>query len=89
MDKTQQVNDLQEQVAKLKSSIDDLTSNFYKNNFSAHQDFTKYSNFTTTLKVPSYSTLPTAQAVGELVESGGKLYISTAVDTWTIVGTQS
>ncbi len=90
MDNTQrELLDLKDKVGKLQSAFDDLSSQFYKNNFSDHQDFNKSCNFTTKLKVPSYSSLPTTNEVGELVESGGVLYISTAVNTWTVVGTQS
>lgn len=85
---TLQLKDLQDQVAKLSSSLNDLSAAYYKNNFSDHQDFNKYCSFNTTLKVPSYSSLPTTNNVGEIIESGGVLYISTAVNTWTIVGSQ-
>lgn len=84
----QQLQDLQKQIEKLKSDLDMLSQNFYKNNFSSHQDFNKSCNFTTKLKVPSYSTLPLCE-VGEVCESGGKLFICSATNTWTIVGTQS
>lgn len=84
----QQIMDLKDQFTRLQNDFNLLSQGYYKNNFSAHQDFNKYSNFSTALKVPSYSTLPTCQ-VGEVIESGGKLYICSATDTWTIVGTQS
>lgn len=86
-----QIQQLQEQINRLKSDMEQLTSNFYKNNFSSEQIFNKSSNFTTRLKVPSYSTLPVAQ-VGEIAEVSGKLYICTTggdPSTWTVVGTQS
>lgn len=66
-----------------------LSEEFYRNNFSARQDFVKYSNFTTRLKVPHYSATPSTGEVGEIIEVGGKLYVCSAANTWTIVGTQS
>lgn len=84
----QQLAEMQEQIRKLRSDFEGLSLNFYKNNFSARQDFNKASNFSTALKVPSYTTLPTCE-VGQVLESAGKLYICSATDTWTIVGTQS
>lgn len=78
----------QEEFAKLRNQIETLTQNFYKNNFPSHQDFNKSSSFNTKLKVPSFTILPTCQ-VGEICESAGKLYICSATDTWTVVGTQT
>ncbi len=84
----QEIQDLKAQIAKLQGDFDALSQQFYKNNFSSHQDFNKDSNFSTKLKIPSYTTLPSCQT-GEILESGGKLYICSATDTWTVVGTQS
>lgn len=81
--------DFEDRIKRLETAMAELSGNFYKNNFSDHQDFNKYCNFTTRVKVPHYDTLPTTNEVGELVESGGVLYVSTAVNTWTVVGTQS
>jgi hypothetical protein len=81
--------DTQQQIDALKKQIEALTSSFYLNNFYASQDFNKTSRFNTTLKVPHYDSAPSTNEVGQIIEVGGKLYISTAVDTWTIVGTQS
>lgn len=80
---------LEKEIDTLKKELSDLTDEFYSNNFSARQDFNKYSNFTTRLKVPSYSSLPATCEVGEVAESAGKLRICSATNTWTIVGTQS
>lgn len=77
------------EVAQLKLELAALSSEFYRNNFSANQTFNKYSNFTSRLKVPSYSSLPATCEIGEIVESAGKLRICSAVNTWTIVGNQS
>lgn len=82
-----EIQTIKEQLLKLQNDFSALSQQFYKNNFTSHQDFTKSCNFTTKLKVPSYTTLPTCE-VGEIAESGGTLYICSATDTWTIVGTQ-
>lgn len=59
------------------------------NNFSARQDFVKFSNFTTRLKVPHYASLPATCEQGEIAETSGKLYVCSAANTWTVAGTQS
>lgn len=79
----------QEQIDALRRDLNQLKAEFYKNNFASSQDFNKYCRFNSTLKVPHYSSAPATSNVGEIIEVGGKLYISTAVDTWTVVGTQS
>lgn len=76
-----------DEISILKTRLSELEGSFYKNNFSSSQIFTKDCNFATKLKVPHYDTLPPCQ-VGELLESGGTLYICSATDTWTVVGTQ-
>lgn len=83
------MEDLQNQIDKLKIDLKAINEEYYANNFSASQDFNKYSRFNTRLKVPSYSTLPTVCEVGEIAESAGKLRICSAANTWTIVGSQS
>lgn len=86
--KDKQIQQLEETIAKLRSDVESLSQNFYKNNFSSRQTFTKACDFSVKLKVPSYTVLPTCE-VGEIAEASGKLYICSATDTWTIVGTQS
>lgn len=81
--------DIQNKVAQLEKDFQALSQEFYRNNFSAHQDFNKYSNFTSRVKVPHYDSLPATCEVGEIAESSGKLRICSAANTWTIVGTQS
>lgn len=76
-------------LQKLEADLKALTEEYYKNNFSNFQQFTKYSSFTNRLKVPSYTTLPSTCEVGEIAESAGKLQICSATNTWTIVGTQT
>ena len=81
MDTTQ----LQLQIAKLQADVEALKSEFYRNNFSAYQDFNKSSNFTSALKVPHYSSLPATCEVGQIGETGGVLKICSSANTWTSV----
>ena len=90
MDTKQQILDLQAQVQKLQSSLNDLSSQFYKNNFSSSQNFNKDAIFSSRLKIPHYSSAPSVSEVGDLIEVGGKLYIGTAVSgTFQLVGLQT
>lgn len=81
--------DLKTQVERLTRDLNNLTQEFYRNNFSSHQDFSKFSNFKTRLKVPHYGSAPATAQVGELIEVAGILYVASAADTWTKVGLQS
>lgn len=78
-----------DRIKKLEEDLKALNDEFYRNNFSAHQDFNKTCNFTSGIKVPHYEILPSSSDVGQLVESGGILYIASAANTWTKVGTQT
>lgn len=80
---------MEQEIQKLKKDLQDLIDEVYANNFTSHQDFNKYSNFTSKIKVPVVTALPTTCQVGEILVYSGKLYVASAVDTWTIVGTQS
>lgn len=75
-------------IEKLERDLFDLNQEVYRNNFKAHQDFNKTSFFNTRLKVPVYSSLPSTCEEGELVCVGGGLYIASATNTWSLVGTQ-
>lgn len=75
----------EEQLTALKADLDALTQEVYRNNFSGHQDFNKYSNFTTKLKIPHYDTIPLVGEVGEIIEIGGVLYICSSPNVFTIV----
>ena len=79
----------QDQLNQLKKDLEALNAEFYANNFSSSQDFNKYSRFNTRLRVPYHTTLPTTCEVGEIAGYNGKLYVCSATNTWTIVGTQS
>ena len=83
-----QLNDMQAQINRLQSEISQLSAEYYKNNFKSTQAFNKASSFTTSLMVPVYTTLPSCE-VGQICVYGGKLYVASATNTWTIVGTQT
>jgi hypothetical protein len=73
----------QNQLATLIKDMEALKADYYRNNFSAYQDFSKYSNFTFRLKVPVVTALSTTCEIGEVVSYGGKLYHASALNTWT------
>ena len=79
-------------VESLQAQINELSALINKNNFSATQDFTKYSRFKTRLQVPTLASNPTIGAIGDVVCVGGKLKVCTVASatapTWTTVGTQ-
>lgn len=84
-------NDTQNQINALKAQLESLQAEFYRGNFSGHQDNTKKTRFNTELVVPRYSTAPAKCEQGALyVNSGtGKLYVCSATNTWSLVGTQA
>lgn len=89
MNTQQQIEELNSQITKLKSDLDNLSQSFYKNNFGSSQTWTKDAIFQTRLKVPHYSTAPTICEIGDIIEIGGKLYICTVANTtFTLVGSQ-
>ncbi len=89
------IQQLGEQVTKLRSELDSLSQSFYKNNFSSSQTFNKSCVFTERLQVPHYSSAPSVGVVGDVIEVGGTLYICTTAGTvaspavFTVVGTQT
>lgn len=86
----QQLLDLQEQLKTVRSELDALKGEFYKNNFSSSQNFNKDCTFNSRLRVPVYSSAPAICEVGDLIAIAGKLYICTVANTtFTVVGTQS
>ena len=84
-----EITNLQSQLAQMRTDFQALSDEYYRNNFSAHQDFSKSSSFTSRLKVPHYASDPAVGEVGEIIEVGGKLKICSSANTFTIVGTQS
>ena len=83
----------QKKIDQLEKDLKALNDEFYANNFSASQDFNKYSRFNTRLKVPHYASDPTNGEVGEIIEVGGKLKICTTASptaaVYTVVGAQT
>lgn len=86
----QTIQNLQDQITKLRSDLDNLSQSFYKNNFSSSQTFSKDVTFQTRLRVPVYTSAPAICEVGDLICIAGILYICTVANTtFTVVGTQS
>lgn len=84
-------NDFQQQINELQNRMSTLEREYYTGNFSTVQEYQKYARFNTRLRVPTLASAPTTCEVGEVyVNSGnGKLYVCSATNTWTIVGTQT
>lgn len=82
-------NDLQTQINMLKQQLEALSSEYHQNNFAGSQDINKYTRYNSRLKVPHYTTAPTTCEVGEIIEVSGKLYICSATNTFSLVGTQT
>lgn len=80
---------LQKQIDELKKDLQALNDEYYRNNFTTFQEFTKFSSFTSRLKVPHYDALPNSCEIGEIIESSGNLMVCSAKNTWTVVGTQT
>ena len=77
-------NELKKRIEKIERDLKDLTDEIYRTNFSAQQDFPKYSNFTTRLKIPVYTTTPTTCDIGEIVAlTSGTYYACKSTNTWT------
>lgn len=76
---------VEEKLQALRNDLDALNQEVYRNNFSGHQDFNKSSNFTTKLKIPHYDIPPIVGEVGEIIESGGALYICSSANHFTLV----
>ncbi len=76
--------DLIIRISKLERDLQDLNDEVYKTNFSAQQDFSKSANFTTRLKIPVYTSVPTKADIGEVVAlTSGSYYVCKSTNTWT------
>lgn len=83
---------LKDMIAKLQSQVDDLSAQFYKNNFSSSQTFNKAVSFTDRLRVPVFDSAPSVGDVGDIFAlANGDLYvcIDASPVTFALVGTQS
>lgn len=78
-------------INELRREIEALRSEFYLNNFATSQDFSKYSRFNSRIKLPTYASAPSTCEIGEVyVNSGsGKIYVCSATNTWSLIGTQA
>ncbi len=84
----QDAQNLQKTVDTLVKDLKTLTDEFHKNNFSAHQDFNKVSNFTTRLNIPKYTALPTTCEINDIIGVNGIAYICQSQNTWAKIGSQ-
>lgn len=83
------IADLEELVGVLQKTINNISGDYYKNNFTSSISYNKDAIFYTRLKVPHYDVAPTVSEVGDIIEVGGVLYICTATGgTFTKVGAQ-
>lgn len=90
MDKDKKITQLEEQVVKLQNQLNDLSGQFYRNNFTSSQSFNKDVVFNSRLRVPVFDSAPTVSEIGDLIAVGGKLYICTVPNTtFALVGTQT
>lgn len=89
-----QLAELQAQIIKLRSDLDNVSQSVFKNNFSSSQTFSKDVIFSTRLRVPSYSSAPSVAEVNDIIGIAGVLYICTVSGsvaspaTFTLVGSQ-
>lgn len=83
--------ELREMITKLQAQVDDLSGQFYKNNFSSSQTFTKDITFSSRLRVPVFDSAPPIGEVGDIFAlSNGELYVCTdTTPTYALVGTQA
>ena len=91
---TLQLQEALAQIQRLRTDVDNLSAQFFKNNFSSSQTFSKDIICTASFQLPSYSNAPSVGVVGQLIEVSGIAYICTVAGsvsspaTWTVIGTQ-
>lgn len=84
------MEEMQAQILKLQSQLNELSGAYYRNNFTSSQSFNKDVVFNSRLRVPVYSAAPSISEIGDLIAVGGKLYICTVPNTtFTLVGSQT
>lgn len=82
----------EDKVTRLEKQVEELTLKIQEMNKDVFQSIyieRKYADFRNRIKVPSFGSTPSTGKVGELCEVGGKLYICSSANTWSLVGTQS
>lgn len=79
------------QMQMLKQEVEALKAELYKGNFSGSQDNGKFVRFTNKIRMPVYANAPSKCEQGEIyVNSGtGKVYVCSAANTWSLIGTQA
>jgi hypothetical protein len=82
-------NNTQQQIDQLRQDLQALNDEVYRNNFTSTRDENKFVRFNSNLKVPKYTALPSTCEVSQIGVFNGKLYVCSASNTWTIVGTQT
>lgn len=80
---------MQEEIFKLQQQINDLTEKIDRDNFSKLQVNAKDVYFEKRVRLFNKSANLAVCQTGELSVVGGKLYICSAANTWTVVGTQT
>jgi len=89
------IQEIENQLVKLRTDLENLSQQFFKNNFTTSQTFTKDIICTTRLKVPHYTSAPSVGEVGDVIEVGGTLFICTTAGNvaspavFTVCGTQT
>jgi hypothetical protein len=83
------MDDTKTQIEKLRKDLNDLTDEVYNGNFTSQQDFKKDVRFSARVKLPNLTTLPSTCSVGEITVSGGKAYVCSATNVWTVIGSQT
>lgn len=76
-------NNTENRINELEKKLQDLSEAYYRNNFTANQDFNKVSRFNSRIKIPVVTALPTTCEIGELCSYSAKLYHCSASNTWT------
>ena len=91
MENQKEIENIREQIVKLQNQLNDLSGQFYKNNFTSSQTFNKDCVFNSRLRVPVFTSAPSVAEVGDLISVSAKLYICTAISpvVFTLVGSQS
>lgn len=82
----------EDKVTRLEKQVEELTLKIQEMNKDVFQSIyieRKYADFRNRIKVPSFVSTPSTGKVGELCEVGGKLYICSSANTWSLVGGQT